>query len=124
MPAPNPYATPETQNETAQPPVGPSELRSVRTIFYVHLVAILICAFLTLLDTRQIIFPAVVKQAIGPLLYVIVFPAVFSWLGCPIAMSIAVSRLNHRSIGYRLEIFAADLGLSVFQIWVLLPGVQ
>lgn len=120
----NPYDSPETSSELAPGTAKNANLRSVRVIFCIHLLAVMICAMLSLLDTRQITLPPAVQQVVGPILYVVVLPAIFSWIVCPITMLIAASRLKERSIWFRMVIVAADGGLSAFQLWTLLPGVQ
>jgi hypothetical protein len=115
---PNPQLDPETASDSV--PTRPrSEFRSVRR-FYLHIIAILLCAVLSLTDTRKLTLPDSVQQ----LLFQLAMPIALTCLIFPIAMGIAAVGLKQRSLAIRIGIVLGDILLSVFQLWVLLPTVQ
>jgi hypothetical protein len=119
----NPYIAPETNYDLAEIRRG-ADLRVVRIVFYVHLVAVMFCGSFSLLDAQQIALSPAVKAMIGPLLNLLIMPAVLCWILCPVAMLIVVSLLTGRSLRFRLALIGADLALSAFQIWAMMPAVQ
>jgi hypothetical protein len=91
----------------------------VRTVFYLHLATVVGCAFLSLSDAGQIQLPPRLESW----LLIFMSPMVFAWLVCPLAMMCAVS-FSGRSRRFRFLAVGADVLLSAFQLWVLLPLVQ
>lgn len=119
MTPPNPQLDPESASDSV-PTQRRSEFRSVRAILYLHVSAILLCAVLSLTDTRKLTLPDPVQQ----LLFQFAMPIVLTCLIFPIAMGIAAMGLKQRSLAIRIGIILCDILLSVFQLWVLLPAVQ
>jgi len=95
---------------------------AIRSIIFIHLVAVGVCLGFTLADRRLLINPPVSQlfEIYGVLLF---FPAVLSWCVCPLLLIIILMRPG---ISARTRVLSAvaETLLCVVQIYVLLPGVM
>ena len=91
-------------------------------MFYFHVVVVCWFATFTLSDTGQIKVPDVVKMLFH--LRPVQMSLLFTWMLCPILMSVAAAKLTNRSTAFRVGLVVGDALLSVFQIWMMLPLVQ
>lgn len=91
-------------------------------MFYVHLAIVCWFATFTLADTGQIAVPSAVQA----MFYFrpVEIPLSISWVLAPVWMAFAVGKLSDRSTAFRAGLFIADVLLSAFQFWVMLPLVQ
>ena len=118
----NPYTPPQSgERSAAGATTVQSSLRTVRILFYSHLVLVCGCAVLSLSDTGQIELPRVVARWFY--FPAVQAPLVLSWLLIPAMMIVAAARLRDRSPGFRVTVVVGDILLSMFQLWAMLPLV-
>ena len=119
----NPYSSPGTTvDATIMRSPDRSPLRTVRMLFYLHIAVVCWFTAFTLSDTGQLEVP----DWIQTLFYFrpVQMPLVFTWLACPVMMSIAAWKIPDRSKAFRVAIVVGDALLSAFQLWVMLPLVR
>lgn len=115
----NPY---EASQQISSPNThsASTKLRFLRLAVYVHLVAILGCALLTLSDMGQLKLDSTVHS----LLWAVSTPLVLSWMICPGLTMTAAWKLENRSNAFRGCMAIIAILMSVLQLWVCLPLVQ
>lgn len=118
---PSPYAPPEKDTATHLPETT-SDLRAMRAILYIHIAAILLLAVFSLSDNGLLKLSAHLKSVFHERLVQLML--LIPWFACPILMVVAAARLNTRSGRFRIAIVTLDVGLSMFQTWIMLPLVQ
>ena len=114
----NPYEPSQlpSQRETAITEDG----SLVRPAVYLHLVAIVGCALLTLTDTQRLKLPALAQET----LWFFAMPIVFTYVICP-SITIAVAwKAKDRSNAFKLSVTALAISMTLIQLWVCLPLVQ
>lgn len=118
----NSYSSADTTVEatTATSPIR-SPLRSVRVLFYIHLAVVCWFAVFSLSDTGLIKVPEIVTALFN---FRPVHIPLFTWMACPVLMTIAAWKLHDRSTAFRVGIVLGDALLSAFQLWVMLPLIQ
>jgi hypothetical protein len=114
----NPYAAPQERVESKARRTGAGRFW-VRLVLWTHVAVIVYCAVLTLADTRLLQLP----DAWQWLIYQAAPVAVFSWFVFPVMMGIVAYWSGESASGW-VAMFALDVVLSIFQLWVMLPLVQ
>ncbi len=121
MSMPSPYAPPEKDTATRRPE-SISDLREVRAILYIHIAAILLLAVFSWSDNGLLNLPELLNRVFHERSVQLML--LIPWFACPILMVVATARIGTRSGRFRLAIVTLDVGLSIFQTWVMLPLVQ
>jgi hypothetical protein len=89
---------------------------------YVHLLGVILCAAASLADVGFLRVPETLQ--LPYYLSIAQGPAALTVVACPFAMATVARRLENRSTTFRVAIVALDVGLSLVQVWSLLPTVQ
>ena len=118
----NPYSSPRTTvDATIMRSPDRSPLRTVRVLFYFHIAVVCWFTAFTLSDTGQLDVPDWIQALFSS---PVQMPLVFTWLACPVMISIAAWKIPDRLKAFRVAIVVGDALLSAFQLWVMLPLVR